>query len=211
MHYSVLIRDPCQARSHGTTAAQLAEKPAGGWEPVPAGTCAIGSHGNAIGSNTVDSNAIRRNASLHTDRPAGGRSYHPQQWPGKYQRCAGDDGDPAPERSLCNSGYFDPADGVNTNIQFCMAERDPDNNPTNGITRDVSSYTVMGGPTYYSDDQNVKNIRRWRPECYINIWVVKSIPEPLSDTLIFPRPMVRTWTALSWKRAISARLTPTTS
>jgi gliding motility-associated-like protein len=78
--------------------------------------------------------------------------------------------------AYANSGYYDPADGVNTNIQFCMAERDPDNNPTNGITRDVSPYTVMGGATYYSDDQQVKNIRRWRPECYINIWVVKSIP-----------------------------------
>ncbi|HMH24420.1 MAG TPA: M43 family zinc metalloprotease [Puia sp.] len=78
--------------------------------------------------------------------------------------------------AYANSGYYDPADGVNTNIQFCMAERGPDNNPTNGITRDVSPYTVMGGTDYYSDDQNVKNIRRWRPECYINIWVVKSIP-----------------------------------
>ena len=78
--------------------------------------------------------------------------------------------------AFANSGYYDPADGVNTQIQFCMAQRDPSNNPTNGITRDVSAYTVMGGSNYYSDDQNVKNINRWNPNCYINIWLVKSIP-----------------------------------
>ena len=78
--------------------------------------------------------------------------------------------------AYANSGYYDPSDGVNTQIQFCMAQRDPSNNATNGITRDVSSYTVMGGPDYYSDDQNVKNINRWNPLCYINIWMVKTIP-----------------------------------
>ena len=78
--------------------------------------------------------------------------------------------------AYANSGYYDPADGVNTQIQFCMAQRDPFNNATNGITRDISAYTVMGGPAYYSDDQQVKDINRWNPLCYINIWIVKSIP-----------------------------------
>ena len=78
--------------------------------------------------------------------------------------------------AFANSGYYDPTDGVNTQVQFCMAQRDPANNPTNGITRDVSPYTVMGGPSYYSDDQNIKNINRWNPLCYINIWLVNSIP-----------------------------------
>ncbi|MEP7277350.1 MAG: M43 family zinc metalloprotease [Bacteroidota bacterium] len=78
--------------------------------------------------------------------------------------------------AFANSGYYDPADGVTTQIQFCMAQRDPTNIATNGITRDQSPYTVMGGTNYYSDDQNVKNINRWNPLCYINIWLVKSIP-----------------------------------
>lgn len=78
--------------------------------------------------------------------------------------------------AFANTGYYDPSDGVNTGIQFCMAQRDPLNQATNGITRDVSPYTVMGGPNYYSDDQNVKNINRWNPLCYINIWLVSSIP-----------------------------------
>ena len=69
--------------------------------------------------------------------------------------------------AYANTGYYDPSDGVNTNIQFCLAERDPDNNPTNGITRDVSPYTVMSTAAdpmaFYGNDQNVKNVRRWKP------------------------------------------------
>ena len=75
-----------------------------------------------------------------------------------------------------NSGYYDQGNGVNTNIQFCMAQRDPNNNLTNGITRDVSPFTNMGGPDANTNDQNVKNINRWNPNCYLNIWIVNSIP-----------------------------------
>jgi len=77
--------------------------------------------------------------------------------------------------------------GVDTKIQFCMAERDPNGNATNGITRDVSPYTIMGGTTadYSYDDQNVKNVNRWNPNCYINIWLVGSIPGAVVWVCIF--------------------------
>jgi gliding motility-associated-like protein len=88
--------------------------------------------------------------------------------------------------AFANTGFYDPTDGVNTQIQFCMAQRDPNNNATNGITRDVSAYTVMGGPTYYSDDLNVKNINRWNPNCYINIWLVRSIPGSVAGYAYLP-------------------------
>lgn len=88
--------------------------------------------------------------------------------------------------AFANTGFYDPSDGVNTQIQFCMAQRDPNNNATNGITRDVSPYTVMGGPTYYSDDLNVKNINRWNPNCYINIWLVRSIPGSVAGYAYLP-------------------------
>ena len=88
--------------------------------------------------------------------------------------------------AYANSGYYDPSDGVNTNIQFCMAQRDPNGNATNGITRDVSLYTNMGGPYYYSDDQNVKNINRWNPNCYINIWLVNDIPGAVAGYAYMP-------------------------
>ena len=92
--------------------------------------------------------------------------------------------------AYANTGYYDPSDGVNTNIQFCLAERDPDNNPTNGITRDVSPYTVMSTAAdpmaFYDNDQNVKNVRRWNPLCYINIWVVKTISQFSGAYASFP-------------------------
>src|SRR5579872_5866931 len=77
--------------------------------------------------------------------------------------------------AYANTGYYDPSDGVTTNIQFCLAQRDADNQPTNGITRDVSPYTVMDQTNPFNDDLHVKNIRRWNPFCYINIWVVASV------------------------------------
>ena len=92
--------------------------------------------------------------------------------------------------AYANTGYYDPSDGVNTNIQFCLAERDPDNNPTNGITRDVSPYTVMSTAAdpmaFYNNDQNVKNVRRWNPLCYINIWVVKTVSSLSGAYASFP-------------------------
>lgn len=71
-----------------------------------------------------------------------------------------------------NRGYYDPTTGVNTDIQFCLAQRDPNNQASNGITRDVSPLTDM---TWEIDDINLKNINRWQPICYINIWLVKEV------------------------------------
>jgi gliding motility-associated-like protein len=74
--------------------------------------------------------------------------------------------------AFANRGYYDPTTGVNTDIQFCLAQRDPNNQATNGITRDVSPLTNM---TMETDDINLKNINRWKTTCYINIWLVKEI------------------------------------
>lgn len=67
--------------------------------------------------------------------------------------------------------YFDST-GNNINIQFCLATVDPQGNPTTGITRDVTSYTIISLST---DDLNMKNINRWSPFLYCNIWVVNKI------------------------------------
>lgn len=77
--------------------------------------------------------------------------------------------------AFANIGYYDPADGVNTQIQFCLAKRDPNGNATTGINRVVSSLTTMNGWQDYSNDIALKNLSRWDPRCYINIWVVKDI------------------------------------
>jgi gliding motility-associated-like protein len=65
---------------------------------------------------------------------------------------------------------FVESDG--TRIQFCLAQRDPNGNPTNGITRDVSTLT---NETMEVDDLALKNVNRWPTTCYLNIWVVAGI------------------------------------
>ncbi len=74
--------------------------------------------------------------------------------------------------SFANFGYYDQGTGVNTQIEFCLAQRDPDGNATNGITRDISALANL---TMETDDINMKNINRWDPLNYINIWLVNEI------------------------------------
>jgi hypothetical protein len=62
--------------------------------------------------------------------------------------------------------------GVNTNIQFCLAKQDPNGNFTTGITRTVSTLTSMVSET---QDLELKNLVRWNPTQYLNIWLVKDI------------------------------------
>lgn len=59
------------------------------------------------------------------------------------------------------------------NIRFCLAQRDPFDDPTNGIVRKVSSTTSVPG-----DDDPIKNTamggaNAWDINKYLNIWVCK--------------------------------------
>lgn len=67
-------------------------------------------------------------------------------------------------------------------IQFALAQRDPNCNPTNGIDRvDVSSnsaYVTSGvnrSSTGGITDATLKNLARWNTASYYNIWVVNKI------------------------------------
>jgi PKD repeat protein len=53
-------------------------------------------------------------------------------------------------------------------VEFRLAQKDPNGNCTNGITRTVSNLT-------YSADDNVKELISWDNDKYLNIWVVSSI------------------------------------
>lgn len=70
-----------------------------------------------------------------------------------------------------NGGYTNPS-GVNTNIQFCLAKQDPNGDYTTGINRVASPLTVM---TSEINDLELKNLIRWDPTRYLNIWVVSEI------------------------------------
>lgn len=71
-----------------------------------------------------------------------------------------------------NVGYYDQGTGVNTNFAFCLARRDPDGNATTGINRVVSPLTEM---VLEDDDITVKDLSRWDPTQYLNIWLVREI------------------------------------
>lgn len=58
-----------------------------------------------------------------------------------------------------------------TKIRFCLASRDPQGNPTTGIERIKSTLTNMQS----DDDVELKNLSRWDPSRYMNVWIVKSI------------------------------------
>lgn len=75
--------------------------------------------------------------------------------------------------AFAHQGYYGTAGkGTNIPIQFCLAQRNPNNQATNGITRDVSGLTTLEMET---DDAALKNLNRWDPRQYVNIWVVRDI------------------------------------
>ncbi|MGB0428008.1 MAG: M43 family zinc metalloprotease [Flavobacteriales bacterium] len=53
-------------------------------------------------------------------------------------------------------------------IEFRLAQKDPDGNCTQGITRTYSELTNNAG-------ENVKSLVKWDPSMYLNIWVVEEI------------------------------------
>ena len=69
-------------------------------------------------------------------------------------------------------GYnLDPV-GANTEIEFCLATRDPAGNASTGIIR----LPYAGSSNFQlSADRAMKDLSRWPVNRYLNIWVVKSI------------------------------------
>ncbi len=74
--------------------------------------------------------------------------------------------------AYANLGYYDQNTGVVTGIQFCLAQQTPEGDPSKGINRIQSPLTEVDGET---QDLDLKNLIRWDPLHYINIWVVKEI------------------------------------
>lgn len=72
------------------------------------------------------------------------------------------------------------AGGADSEIQFCLAKQDPLGNATSGINRIVDA--TKTNHIYFSGavDIALKNLIRWDPTKYINIWVVKDISGPVA-------------------------------
>lgn len=71
-------------------------------------------------------------------------------------------------RAANSPGFNNDPVGADTEIQFCLAQRDPQGNPTNGINR-----VNLGNTTW--NEYNVQTILKpntyWDPTKYLNIWV----------------------------------------
>ncbi len=79
--------------------------------------------------------------------------------------------------AFANMNYYDQGSGTDVQIQFCLATRNPEGQPANGITRNQSTLTELDNAL--GQDLTLKNINRWNPKDYINIWVVKEICSPV--------------------------------
>ena len=62
--------------------------------------------------------------------------------------------------------------GVDAEINFCLAQQDPNGNPTNGVNRVA---TTRSNTVYINNGIDLKNLSRWNTEKYLNIWLVSSI------------------------------------
>lgn len=79
-------------------------------------------------------------------------------------------------------GTWGDGNGVDTDIEFCLAQRDPDGNDHSGINRvngcTVSNYCSQGitaGNGQGASETEIKNLSRWPNQQYYNIWVVAEI------------------------------------
>ncbi len=80
------------------------------------------------------------------------------------------------------AGTTGDGSGVDTKIQFVLAKRDPNNQPTTGIVRvngsSVPNYATSGIESSSGGgavEENVKALSTWPRDKYVNIWVVTEI------------------------------------
>ena len=74
--------------------------------------------------------------------------------------------------AFANNAPFNPDEGVNTRTQFCLATRDPEGMPSTGITYTTSPLSDL---QFELDDVPLKELVRWEPTEYINVYVVNEV------------------------------------
>ncbi|MBL7787927.1 MAG: hypothetical protein JNM36_18610 [Chitinophagales bacterium] len=81
--------------------------------------------------------------------------------------------------AFANTNNFQSATGINTDIQFCLAQRTPDGQATNGILRhysDIVNQNDCNSPSFnYGDEQQLMDIAFWDCCQYVNIYLVTDI------------------------------------
>lgn len=85
-------------------------------------------------------------------------------------------------RMVDTPGYNEMPDGADTEIQFCLAQIDPEGNPTTGIDR--VNLSVASWNNRSEVESNLKFSTSWDPTKYLNIWVANfSSNGDLADVL----------------------------
>ena len=83
-----------------------------------------------------------------------------------------------------NADFRGENGGVDIDIEFQLARRDPEGNPTTGIVRVnaaaaipeyVENGMVTGDNVHPSTEHNVKSLSHWPVADYVNIWVVSGL------------------------------------
>ena len=101
-----------------------------------------------------------------------------------------------------NNNYLIPFNN-DIGIRFCLATRDPNGSPTNGIVRvdgrSVANYQSQGlessaGPG--ADETEVKNLSRWPNSRYYNIWVVHNIAGSVAGYAYYPTTFINDGTSI---------------
>lgn len=98
---------------------------------------------------------------------------------------------------------FQYAQGLDIGIRFCLASRDPNGLPTNGIVRvdgrSVLNYESLGlessqGPG--ADETAIKDLSRWPNTSYYNIWVVHTIVGGVAGYAYYPTTYINDGTTI---------------
>ena len=83
--------------------------------------------------------------------------------------------------STCDVVY--PERMGNLNIQFKLAEKDPDGFPTMGITRTKTNVTYLG----WGNDPRLKRVVMWPRDQYLNVYIVNKVtPNDNSGIAFYP-------------------------
>ncbi len=81
--------------------------------------------------------------------------------------------------AFANRGAFQTTNGQDIGIQFCLARRTPDGQPTNGITRHESNLVADAAcspfGTNMDNEAAIKKIVAWDCKQYLNIWLVTDL------------------------------------
>ena len=74
--------------------------------------------------------------------------------------------------AFAHTGVYASGPGANTDIHFCLAQKDPLGGNTTGITRTTS---YLGDEEGDMEDDKLKSLVDWDPSRYVNIWVISTL------------------------------------